>query len=83
MTLGTRSRIAIAAAVLSGGALLAPAAPATATITPCTVDHCDFLIEYYSDATKTVRVGEHEDGPCGYIDWGQVTQYVSRFQRTC
>lgn len=83
MTLGTRSRIAIAAVVLSGGALLAPAAPATAVITPCTIDNCDVLTEYYSDATKTVRVGEYEDGPCGYIQWGQVTNYVKTFRRTC
>lgn len=83
MHLGTRSRIAIAAAVLSGGALLAPAAPATAVITPCTPDNCDTVYMYYSDSTKTVKVGEWEDGPCGYVNWGQETQYVKTFRRTC
>jgi hypothetical protein len=83
MKLGIRSRTAIVAAVLSTGALLAPAAPATASITPCTPDNCDTLFEYYSDATYTVRVGEYEDGPCGYIDSGQQTQYVRTFRRVC
>ncbi|HST50202.1 hypothetical protein [Jatrophihabitans sp.] len=83
MKLGTRSRIAIAAAVLSGGALLAPAAPATAVITPCNPDNCDTLYEYYSDSTKTVLVGEWEDGPCGYVNWGQETSYVRRIVKKC
>jgi hypothetical protein len=41
------------------------------------------LVEYYSDATYTVRVGEFEDGPCGYVDWGQQTQYAKHYWRTC
>ena len=82
--LGTRSRIAIAAAMLSGGALLAPAAPAAALKTDCgTFTYCDTLIVYYSDSTKTYVVGEYENGPCGQVNWGQKTSYLERIHRTC
>jgi hypothetical protein len=83
MMLGARSRIAIAAAVLSSGALLAPASPAAATKTPCTFQYCDTLIQYYSDSTKTYLVGEYENGPCGQVNWGQQTAYVERILRRC
>jgi hypothetical protein len=70
--------------VLAASALIGPASQATAGgITPCNPDNCDTLFEYYSDATYTIRVGEYEDGPCGYIDSGQHTQYVRAFRRTC
>ncbi len=59
------------------------ASQAPAAIVQCLPDHCDFLVEYYSDATYTVRVGEFEGGPCGYIDWGQHTSFTKHFQRTC
>lgn len=84
MMLGTRSRIAIAAAVLSSGALLAPASPAAATKVPCSPDYsCDTLFQYYSDSTKTYLVGEYENGPCGQVNWGQQTAYVERILRRC
>jgi hypothetical protein len=83
MKLATRSRIAVAAAVLATGALLGPAAPAGATYPICEPDHCDTLIEYYSDATYTVRVGEYGSEVCGYVEWGQVTQYSKGFRRYC
>lgn len=84
MKLGARPRIAIAAVVLSGAALLAPAAPAGATRTPCVAPYrCDTLYMYYSDATKTYLVGEYENGPCGQVNWGQQTAYVQREIRFC
>jgi len=84
MKLGTRSRMAIGAvAVLATGTLLGPSAPAGATYPICGPANCDTLYEYYSDSTKTVLVGEWEDGPCGYVNWGQETSYVRRFQKTC
>jgi hypothetical protein len=83
MKLGTRSRIAIATAVLATAPLLGAAAPAGATYPICQPDNCDILIEYYSDATFTVRVGEYEDGPCGYVNWGEMTEYHKSFRRYC
>ncbi|HEX8093934.1 hypothetical protein [Jatrophihabitans sp.] len=83
MKLGARSRIVIGAAVLAAGTLLGPSAPASATYPICQPDTCDMLIEYYSDATFTVRVGEYEDGPCGYVNWGEMTQYSKSFRRYC
>ncbi len=62
---------------------MAPAAPATAGITPCNPDNCDTLIEYYSDATRTVLVGEYGSEVCGYVQWGQETQYVRAIRRIC
>ncbi|HTZ44172.1 MAG TPA: hypothetical protein VMB79_09935 [Jatrophihabitans sp.] len=76
----------LALSCLAVAALLAPAVPAVAapSATPvCTPDNCDFLFEYYSDASHTTRVGEYEDGPCGSIAWGQQTGYFVRIQRTC
>jgi hypothetical protein len=64
-------------------ALLATSASAGLQPPPCTPDHCDSLVEYYSDATYTVRVGEFEDGPCGYVDWGRQTHYAKHYWRTC
>jgi len=79
----TRPRIALAAAALAG-ALLAPATPASAfDTTPCTVYNCDTLLMYYSDSTKTVLVGEWQDGPCGYVNWGQETNYVRQIIKKC
>lgn len=52
-------------------------------IKQCTPDNCDTLIEYYSDATFTVRVGEFEDGPCGQLDSGMHTSYYKTFRRIC
>lgn len=84
MNLGTRSRIAIAATVLGAGALLAPAGPAGAIYPEgCTADTCDMYYRYYSDSTKTVVVGEFEDGPCGQINWGVQTRYQQHFVRRC
>ncbi|HEX8082004.1 MAG TPA: hypothetical protein VF557_17460 [Jatrophihabitans sp.] len=85
MRLGTRSRIAIAAAVLSSGALLAPAAPAAATKFPCPSAQyqCDVVNYYYSDSTKTYLVGYYQDGPCGQDIWGQETAYVERVRVYC
>ena len=87
MKLGTRSRIAIAATVLATGALLGPAAEAGTTLPypppQCMEDHCDMLIQYYSDATYTVRVGEYGSEVCGYIEWGQVTEFRKGFRRYC
>jgi len=82
MTLGTRARVALAAAVLSGGALLAPAVPAAAS-SPCVPDHCDLLYVYYSDASLTHEVGEYADGFCGYVDQGVRTEYYRAIRRTC
>jgi hypothetical protein len=75
----------VAAAVLLAGTLLVPASSAGALgPTPqCVPDHCQTLVEYYSDATYTTRVGEYEDGPCGSIDWGEQTSYIKRFWVTC
>jgi hypothetical protein len=81
MKLATRSRIAIAATVLATGALLTPAAPAAAE--PCYLDSCDIVTEYYSDASLTTIVGEHEDGVCGYTDWGVQTPYWRTYQDRC
>ena len=83
MMLATRSRIAIGAALLAAGALLGPAAPAGATYPICEPDHCDSVVMYYSDATYTVRVGEYADGPCGYVEWGQQTEYTKIVRRYC
>jgi hypothetical protein len=81
--LGTRSRIAIAAAVLSGGALLAPASSSATSIPQCVPDHCDSLIRYFSDATYTHLVGEQAGEVCGVVDWGEQTQYIKHIWRTC
>jgi hypothetical protein len=84
MRLGTRSRIAIAAAVLSGSALLAPTNPAAALYPEgCTPDTCDLYQRFYSDSTKTVVVGEFEDGPCGQVNWGVQTMYQVHVVRRC
>ncbi len=83
MKLGTRSRIAIATAVLATAPLLAAAAPAGAAYPICQPDHCDTLVVYYSDATYTVRVGEYGSEVCGYIEWGYRTQYAKGFRRYC
>lgn len=83
MGLGTRSRIAVAATVLCGTALLAPATPAAAAYTECVPDHCDTLVEYFSDATYTYRVGERAGEICGSIEWGEITDYARYFERTC
>ncbi|MGI8666510.1 MAG: hypothetical protein ACR2N4_10830 [Jatrophihabitans sp.] len=77
------TRTALVAAAVTAGALLSPALPAQAGIPQCTVDHCDVLIEYYSDATYTVRVGEYEDGPCGQVDNGVHTSYARTFRQYC
>ncbi|MEO6703750.1 MAG: hypothetical protein ABI140_17565 [Jatrophihabitantaceae bacterium] len=89
-------KLALGSAALAGLALLAPTASAVtptkvtpaavvapATIPQCTPDNCDSLIEYYSDATYTVRVGEYEDGPCGQLDNGVHTEYYKVFRRYC
>lgn len=82
MKLGTRSRIALAAVVLSGGALLAPAGQATAS-SPCVPDHCDLLYIYYSDASLTHEVGESEHGFCADFEQGVRTEYYRVVRRTC
>ena len=48
MKLGTRSLIAISAAVLAAGTLLGANAPAAVTSPACQPDHCDTLVQYYS-----------------------------------
>jgi hypothetical protein len=82
--LGTRSRIALAAVALSSATLLAPVTPAAAVYPiGCTVNNCDIYTIFYSDSTKSVVVGEYEDGPCGQIDWGVQTRYQNHVTRVC
>lgn len=83
MTLSVRSRIALATAALASTTLLGPAAPAGAAYPICEPDHCDTLVVFYSDATYSVRVGEYGSEVCGYIEWGQTTQYSKGFRRYC
>jgi hypothetical protein len=83
MKLGTRSRIAVAAAVLSTGALLGPIAPAAATYPQCVPDHCDSVAVYYSDATYTTMVGVFGGDACGEMAWGVTSPYLKHVWRTC
>ncbi|MDQ2837269.1 MAG: hypothetical protein M3Y42_11050 [Actinomycetota bacterium] len=83
MTIFSLTRTAAVAAAVVAGALLSPAVSAQAGIPQCTPDNCDTITYYFSDATHTVLVGEHEDGPCGYIDTGVQTAYVTISRRTC
>jgi hypothetical protein len=83
MKFRTRSRIAIAAAVLATGALLGPAAPATAAYPICMPDHCDTLVRYFSDASYSQLVGEYGSEVCGYVEWGTQTDYVRTVRRYC
>ncbi len=78
-----RQLIKAAAAAVFAGALLVPASSADAVVQPCVAGHCDSVVEFWSDATHTVRVGEYEDGDCGYVNWGVQTQYVTHWWRTC
>jgi len=81
---------------LSGLAVVALLAPAAATVAAapaataspafsrlCYPDTCDLVTEYYSDDSHTTLVGEHEDGVCGSLDWGDVTAYTATVQDHC
>lgn len=84
MKLGIPPRTAIAAAVLAScAALLGPSAPAGAAYPVCQPDNCDVFIRYYSDATYTVRVGEYGTEVCGYVNWGEMTEYSTSIRRYC
>ena len=83
MKLGTRSRIAIATAVLATGTLVGPAGSAMATYPYCTPGHCDTVVQYFSDATKSHIVGEYGGEVCPFAGWGVETQYMRRITIYC
>jgi hypothetical protein len=72
------------AAVLTAGALLAPAATTTANAMPpcCEMDQ---ITNYYATADKTLLVGQYDtnDFCATFTDWGQTTPYVTLTYRYC
>jgi hypothetical protein len=91
MRTGLIVKTSVASAALASLAIAAPAAQAM-TPTPdrlgsasfgCLRTNCDYVTQYYSDASRTEVVGVFEDGVCGQIAVGVQTQFFSRSPHLC
>jgi len=84
MTLSRLFRqVSITMVVATGALTVAPVVSAYAGWDPG--ENQAVLTRYYSDATRTVVVGETLYGNCGndYDNAGEYTQYLSRFLVDC